>query len=203
MREDILTLVRHKNLHRLAELLGENTQCCDLIKKAAVLPEDPERALETLGEICSRQRGAGVCIGTQASVDVLKSEGFGDKTVIDLSIINETGYYNGIAFHGYISGQPGAVLSGGAVRQPHGQDGKEPAGSGICDIYRLYFTDTCRGEREYDCDVLLVYGEAGPEAVLRRVGELHGGGQDGARCGAGLRRVQGKGEDKPLKYSVY
>ncbi len=171
VREDILTSVRHKNLHRLAELLGGNTQCCDLIKKAAVLPEDPERALETLGEICSDSVGQ-ECVSELRQVwDVLKSEGFGDKTVIDLSIINETGYYNGIAFHGYISGQPGAVLSGGRYDSLMAKMGKSQRALGFA-IYIGSLYGHMQGEREYDCDVLLVYGETGPEAVLRRVGEL-------------------------------
>ncbi len=168
LREDILAAVRQKNLHRLSELLGDNEKCCELVKKAAVLPENPESALAVLEGICTDGRGREYVSELRRVCGVLKSEGFGDKTVIDLSIINDTGYYNGIAFHGYISGQPGAVLSGGRYDSLMAKMGKEQQALGFA-IYIGSLYGYMRDEREYDCDVLLVYGDCDPAEVLSKV----------------------------------
>ena len=169
--EDVLSAVRHKNLHRLAEILKGAEKCCELLKKAAVLPEDPRKALLALEEICTDDTGREYVSELRRVCDVLRSEGFGDKTVIDLSIINDTGYYNGIAFHGYISGQPVAVLSGGRYDNLMAKMGKSQRALGFA-IYIGSLYGHIQDEREYDCDVLLVFGDKEPSEVLRKVGEL-------------------------------
>ena len=36
-----------------------------------------------------------------------------DRILIDFSVVNDTNYYNGIVFKGFIKGLPNAVLTGG------------------------------------------------------------------------------------------
>ena len=46
-------------------------------------------------------------------VKTLEDRGYGDRLVIDFSVINTLKYYNGVAFNGFVEGIPQSVLSGG------------------------------------------------------------------------------------------
>ncbi|MBO5776631.1 MAG: ATP phosphoribosyltransferase regulatory subunit [Clostridia bacterium] len=46
-------------------------------------------------------------------VKKLEAKGYGDRLVIDFSVINTLKYYNGMAFNGFVEGIPQSVLSGG------------------------------------------------------------------------------------------
>ena len=57
--------------------------------------------------------------------DSLKSLGSAKNIQIDLSMVNDIDYYNGIVFRGYIRDLPGCVLAGGQYDKAMAIFGKE------------------------------------------------------------------------------
>ena len=47
------------------------------------------------------------------AASALDAAGFGSRVRIDFSLVNDTAYYNGLAFQGFVQGVPRAVLMGG------------------------------------------------------------------------------------------
>ncbi len=67
------------------------------IIKSTVKNQKMERAVSELEEI----------------INILYSLGYGEKIRLDISVISDENYYDGLIFNGYINGIPNAVLSGG------------------------------------------------------------------------------------------
>jgi ATP phosphoribosyltransferase regulatory subunit len=85
---------------------------------------------------------------------------------LDFTLVNDMDYYTGIAFQGYIQGLPRAVLSGGRYDNLMRRFGKPQSALG----FALYLGELSRmfgGSRAYDADVLVVYGDAAPDIVMR------------------------------------
>ena len=45
--------------------------------------------------------------------DALTINGYKENVTVDFSVLNNTDYYNGIIFQGFVKNAPGAVLAGG------------------------------------------------------------------------------------------
>ncbi len=85
------------------------------------------------------------------------------RLILDFSVINDVGYYDGVIFRGYIASSHKAVLSGGQYGALMKKLGKDDDAIG----FAVYM-----GEVEYekkknaDVDVLLVYGGKAPDQVF-------------------------------------
>lgn len=114
VRPRLLTCIRNKNRHELQTIAagaGLSHQGVDALCRLGTLAGDWEsvlsaaeplalngsmgKALEDLREVCS-------ALAEQ-----------GEKLWLDLSLVNDMDYYNGLVFQGYLLGLPGAVLKGG------------------------------------------------------------------------------------------
>ena len=111
-RAKLLHCIEQKNTHEAAALcdgaaVTEENKA--LLSKIMTLDPDPDKAC---GILCSLPLG-----------DEWKTEAANFKKVlsaldksklrVDFSVLDDTNYYNGIIFRGYINGVPSAVLSGG------------------------------------------------------------------------------------------
>ena len=119
VKSELLKLVSAKNLHGIESLCAENDipeeKCRTLTKLLKVYGTPPE-VMSEIEEICK---------GTEAEAeiaelaDVLRGlypeggEKDGRRLVLDLSVVGDTNYFNGMAFEGYIDGIPECVLIGG------------------------------------------------------------------------------------------
>ena len=95
---------------------------------------------------------------------------------LDLSVVSDTRYYNGIVFKGFVSGIPGAVLSGGQYDRLLHKMGKASGAIGFA-VYLNMLEDLFVAAREYDADDVLLY-DAGelPSMIAAAVSELQKGG---------------------------
>ena len=163
----ILAAVAEKNPHELSRLCGEfgltepaqellNSLCLlsgpagDTVKKllALPLPEESRQAAMELADICRLL------------------ESFGSYEIhLDLSVLNDTSYYNGLIFRGYVDGIAAGVLSGGRYDRLLEKMGKEGSAIGFA-VYLDELGRFLAQKSEYDVDVLLLYG---PEANLSEV----------------------------------
>ena len=117
LRRELLKLAGSKNLHGIERLCAEND-----------IPEDKSKTLTGILELYGAPDAVmpeleRLCRGTAAEDEIAE---FGDvldkiraimpdtqKRVLDLSIVGDTNYYNGMTFEGYIEGIPDCVLVGG------------------------------------------------------------------------------------------
>jgi len=112
-KAELLGCIRDKNSHELRKsaanaglsseqtenlcaLMGLSGRWQEVLQRAEALPcaELMAEALRELRELCSALDGE-------------------ENICIDLSLVNDIDYYNGLVFRGYISGLPRAVLRGG------------------------------------------------------------------------------------------
>ena len=97
---------------------------------------------------------------------------------LDLSVVNDTRYYTGIVFKGFVSGIPGAVLSGGQYDRLLQKMGKASGAIGFA-VYLNMLEDLFVPVRQYDADEVLLYdAEVSPAMVCKAVAQLQ---QQGGR----------------------
>lgn len=95
---------------------------------------------------------------------------------MELSLLNDLEYYNGIVFQGYIKGLPRAVLSGGRYDKLLQRFGKSQPALG----FALYLNDIWGAfvqPKDYDIDTLLLYGDESPAQVAVAVQQVVSAGQ--------------------------
>ena len=80
---------------------------------------------------------------------------FGTQVRIDLSLVGDMQYYNGLLFRGFVEGVPGAVLSGGQYDNLMKKMGKSGGAIGFA-VY-LDLLERMKVSSPYDVDVLLLF----------------------------------------------
>ncbi len=127
---------RAKKLKRLMTIGGRSEELLELL-----CGSDCESAAREFAEI----------------IDLLRGR-FGDRVRIDLSVVDDMNYYNGIVFKGFVKGIPSSVLSGGRYDSLMSRMGKRSGAVGFAvyiDLLEELFFDV----QEYDVDVFLLYTE--------------------------------------------
>lgn len=175
----LLAAVEEKNAHELSALCA----ACDLSAETAALldtlcrlsgpvedtlprllalplPEESRRAAEELEEVC-RLLGA-----------------FGSFRVhLDLSVINDMDYYNGLIFRGFVDGIAAGVLSGGRYDRLLERMGKSGGAIGFA-VYLDALSRFLSTTPAHDVDVLLVYGpESDPAQIIETAKAVQAAGQ--------------------------
>ena len=97
-----------------------------------------------------------------AMLDKLSCSG---KIEFDFSAVNNTNYYNGIVFRGYISGISQSVLSGGQYDRLLNKMGRRSGAIGFA-IYLDLLDDLPCKTQEFDVDVLLLCDDATDNEAL-------------------------------------
>ncbi len=120
--------VSEKGRFDLLSALGEkNLRAIESICEQEAVAEEKAEILKNLitvygipSEVLPKLKGFTVSDGYLAAVnqlekiaEVIKENGYLDKTRIDFSVANNMNYYSGVAFKGFINGIYGGVLSGG------------------------------------------------------------------------------------------
>ena len=90
--------------------------------------------------------------------DALEAMGLAEKIQIDLSIVNDIDYYNGIIFKGYVKELGKSVLAGGQYDQAMVRLGKKAEAIG----FALYLNEINRISTEktdFDLDAAILYSQ--------------------------------------------
>jgi len=110
--------------------------------------------------------------------DSLLSFGFTDKIKIDFSIVNDSGYYSGIVFKGYIKNIPSSVLSGGRYDKLMKKMGKKSGAVGFA-VYLDMLERHNAEKEEFDYDfILLKDTNVLPQDIIKKVEELSKSGKN-------------------------
>ena len=164
---EILRLVAARNEHDLASLFAAHgwknsllNDLKELLGLSCTLQQLPERlkALD-LGWL-DRE------VLTDLEELSLLSDGESSPVRFDLSVINDTRYYNGIVFQGFVQGIAEKVLSGGRYDNLLERMNRKGSAIGFA-VYFGLLEPVLRNAEEYDADVLLLYDRSTPATLVR------------------------------------
>ncbi len=111
---------------------------------------------------------------------VLKNLGKQGKINIDFSIVNDTGYYSGVVFKGYIEGIPTEVLVGGRYDKLMRRMGRRSGAVGFA-VYLDVLERHNPQPAEHDYDYAVIKGEnQNPAEIIAKVYELTADGSTAA-----------------------
>ena len=178
-------------LMALAERIGLDGAAVEALDKISRLRAPLSEAFDLLPGVAGEANCA--ISGLRTLSDAISAYGGAERVFLDFSVINDLDYYNGLVFQGYIKGAPRAVLSGGRYDNLMQRLGKPQKAMGFA-IYLSELDRILYEARDFDVDVLLVYGDASPDAVIRAAEEIKRGGESvraerDAGCGVRARRT--------------
>lgn len=173
LREKLIDCVKMKNTHDMQTVFAQFNVSGERKEKfiaANCVSGNFEAALDALYKLSIPE--------SKASLDELsllytnlKACSLNNGIILDLSIITDTDYYNGIVFQGFIEGIHKNILSGGRYDK---LAGKFREGIGAMG-FAVYISELALLTRppEFDCDVLLLYKESSqPSEVLSEAQKL-------------------------------
>lgn len=169
-QEQALSLIRRKSAHELQAYLSEQ----------GIGPDTSERILQMtklagpFAEVFPAAQKLSVNDQTAAALnelktlyDTLAADGAAEALRLDLSMLNELDYYNGIVLQGYVQGAPRAVLSGGRYDPLMRRFGKQADGIGFA-VYLDELNRVLSDRRTLDADVLVLYQDGDDLAALHQ-----------------------------------
>lgn len=108
-RGKALAFIGNKAFYELKALLGERYGAVESLVK---VEGDADEAIRTLSSLTTA--GAKTAAGELGELmKSIKREGSAAKVRIDMSLVDDPRYYNGVVMRGYLRGAAGAVLRGG------------------------------------------------------------------------------------------
>ncbi len=116
VKEEILNLISHKNIHDFKKLIIEKNlpeKYCDILISLLSPGKTNEEILSFIKENALNNEMTDSADELSKLYSKAKENGLRDYIVIDFSLVKDPSYYNGIIFDGYINNVPRNVLSGG------------------------------------------------------------------------------------------
>lgn len=171
---EIMTAVGERNLHQLRGLCAQfnlPSQFGDTLCALVSLYGPLNEAL-TQADALELPQNCRDAIASLRSLGELLSLTGCRNLRLDLSLVNDMDYYNGLVFRGFISGIAAGVLSGGRYDNLMAKMGREQSAVGFAlylDQLERYFAR----KDKYDVDILLSYCDGCDLAALvRKANEL-------------------------------
>lgn len=167
-KKDIIQCVRGKNTHDLrsiCEKCGVPAEKTELLAKLAGVNGKFEDAIPELCALACNNEMKKACEELKFISASLKKSPVADRLCIDLSVLNNTEYYNGIIFQGYVEKAPSAVLSGGRYDKLAGKLRENTQAIGFAvylDNLNLYY----KKKRNFDSDILILFDSANSSESL-------------------------------------
>ena len=163
-RQQIMQCIGEKNPHGIDSIcLGEGIDLGKTasLKKLMTADGDCDGMLALLNEAdCKEEAKALGCILSAVRLVL------GDAHIrLDLSVVNDMNYYNGIAFSGFIDGIPTSILSGGQYDTLMRKMGKQSGAIGFA-VYLDLIDRLYDGSEDYDADVVIVYEGQTDAAII-------------------------------------
>lgn len=115
-RGRVFEALGEKNMHGVREVLTSaecSAEDIEAFCRIASLGGSAGEVIPLLEENVRGERALRALAELRELVEALTRDELGDRLRIDFSVVNNTLYYNGIAFRGFASGAPTAVLIGG------------------------------------------------------------------------------------------
>ena len=116
IRPRLLTCIRDKNLHELQKCAAEaglSRQGADALGRLGQLSGDWEAVLSAAEPLALNASMGAALTELRTLCGTLAAREQTENLKLDLSLVNDMDYYNGLVFQGYLAGLPRAVLKGG------------------------------------------------------------------------------------------
>lgn len=173
LRKKLIECVKTKNTHDMAatfSLYGIEKEKAEKFIKANAVCGNFEKGLETLYSLCIPE--------CEESLDELselhknlKECSMDSSILLDLSIITDADYYNGIVFQGFVAGVHRHILSGGRYDKLASKFRDGIGAMGFA-VYISELSSLSKGQ-EYDCDILVLYTpDTNPAKLLHFTNQL-------------------------------
>lgn len=188
---DTLSLIRRKSAHELDAYLQSQRIAADTagrIIRLTKLAGPFDQVFPAALELSVNDQTDAALAELKALYETLDAADAADALRLDLSMLNELDYYNGIVFQGYVQGAPRAVLSGGRYDLLMRRFGKEADGIGFA-VYLDELNRSLNDIRALDADVLVLYRDGDDLNALHQA--VFG------LAAEGLRVITRKGETAP------
>jgi ATP phosphoribosyltransferase regulatory subunit len=150
---------------------GHNDRCFDYLAKIVKLEGPFNEVLEDAKGLCLNDEMTIALDELNELYEALISIDLGGNIKLDLSIVNDLDYYNGIIFKGYVDGIPAAVLSGGRYDNLMRRLNKKQAAVGFA-IYLSHLDRIMKTDKKYDAEAVLFYNKASTADVIGAVNKL-------------------------------
>ena len=148
---------------------AQTNMLCRLI----TIPADPAQALDALSQLPCKEEAASL----KRVTDALKDTPVYGMLRVDMSTVNDLGYYNGLVFRGYVDGVPERVIAGGQYDPLVRKLGRRGGAVGFA-VYLNVLERLQEAQDRPDADVLLLYPDgADASEVLRAVRQLNEAGR--------------------------
>ena len=158
-REQVLALLRRKNrggLERYGRSAGFSEETLQKLLRVSTLYGDFKNVLSEALDLADTPSLKGALERLSGLCGVLEIMGVSDRVRLDFSMINDTQYYNGIIFQGFLDGLARPVLSGGQYDGVMAKLGKAADAIGFA-LYLKELERLPEREQRYDVDALVLY----------------------------------------------
>ena len=115
-RPRLLTCIRDRNQHELQRCAAEaglSKQGGDALCRLSTLTGDWQTVLDAAEPLALNAAMGAALTELRTLCDTLEAQGETANLKLDLSLVNDMEYYNGLVLQGYLAGLPRAVLKGG------------------------------------------------------------------------------------------
>ena len=160
-KKTAVSLIREKNTPAIAEFCKDNYVDEKVSQALCVLTGIYGSFMKTVEKIKSisiNEKTDSAVKELESIYGFLNDYGCAEGVNLDFSIVNDSSYYNGIVFQGFIDGVPASVLTGGRYDKLVHKLGKKSGAIGFA-VYLDLLERLMGSEKMFDVDVLLVYDE--------------------------------------------
>ena len=123
------------------------------------------KCVEEIKKISLNEKTDSAVAELESIYEFLKQYGCSNGVNLDFSIVNDSNYYNGVIFQGFIDGVPSSVLTGGRYDNLVHKLGKKSGAVGFA-VYLDLLSRLMSDDNDFDVDVLLIYDDNATVAQL-------------------------------------
>ena len=158
---EFLKLLSSKNVSGIKSFCLSNRVDADMADRIAALAEMYLPICEALPKMKSfavSKKAAKAFAELENIACAAEAYGLSDKLYVDVSVVNDMSYYDGIIFNGFIREIPDSVLSGGRYDRLLGKLGKPLCAIGFA-VYLDRLEELSNSGNAYDADIMLTYDD--------------------------------------------
>lgn len=168
LRQEIMENIRGKKLHELKESVaraGIAPAAAQLLMNAARLCGEFTETLKKAREIAISQSMTDALDELERVYDLLAISGQEKALMLDFSLVNDSDYYGGLIFQGFVENIPRALLAGGYYGNLLKKFGRDLDAIGFA-VYLNELNQLFRTKRQSDADALILYDDATDKTKL-------------------------------------
>lgn len=151
----LIKCISEKNINGISKICKDSGYDQDALIKLVQTYGDPEKVIDVL-ETIDIPACKDYISEIKEIITYLGKCGYTEKINLDFSVINDTHYYNGFVFKGFINGISAAVLSGGQYDKLMKKMNRRSRAVGFA-VYLDLLERFEKYDKKYDVDVVLLY----------------------------------------------